>query len=129
MIHGTGKIRVRERNSSKGAGAERLTRRRIAVQPEEKARLRINKRVAPPVENDSCDVPLGVETRSREHVRHLLTYLPFVFHERARQQLRSAPRTLLGHRKSRLGKVHKEGEHRGKIRANQGRIHTELSIL
>src|SRR5271155_3414317 len=98
MIHGTGKIRVRECDSSKRPIAEGLTRSRISVQAEEEPRLGINKRMSPPVENNSRNIPLGVKTRSPEHLHHLLAYLLFVFSERSRQQLRTAQATLVGQR-------------------------------
>src|ERR1700734_1999176 len=106
MIHGAGKIRVRERDSSKRPIAQGLTRRRISVQAEEKPRLRINKRMSPPVQHDSRNIPLGVEARSPEHLHHLLAYLLFVLHEGGREQLRTAQLTLVGQRKSWLRKVH-----------------------
>src|SRR3984885_1607545 len=129
MIHGAGKIRVCERDSSKRPIAEGLTRRRIPVQAEEEPRLGINKRMSPPVENDSRNITLGVETRSPEHVRHLLAYLLFVFREGGREQLRTAQATLVGQRKPRFCKAHLEVKHRGKIGANNGRIHTKLRTL
>src|SRR3984957_7964091 len=129
MIHGAGKIRVRERDSSKRPIAESLTRSRISVQAEEEPRLRINKRMSPPVENDARNIALGVEARSPEHLHHLLAYLLLIFHERGRQQFRTAQATLVGQRKPRFCKAHLEVEHRGKIGANEGRIHTKLRTL
>src|ERR1700761_3854453 len=126
MIHGTGKIRVRERNSSKRPIAEGLTRSRISVQAEEEPRLGINKRMSPPVENDSRNIPLGVEARSPKHLRQLFAYLLFVFHERGREQFRTAQATLVGQRKPRFCKAHLEVKHRGKIGANDRRIYTKL---
>src|SRR5271156_4097659 len=126
MIHGTGKIRVREGDSSKRPIAEGLTRSRISVQAEEEPRLGINKRMSPPVENDARNIPLGVEARSPEHLHQLLAYLLFVFHKRGRQQFRTAQATLVGQREPGLCKAHLEVKHRGKIGANDGRIHTKL---
>src|ERR1700691_1512721 len=74
MIHGAGKIRVRERDSSKRPIAEGLTRSRISVQAEEESRLGIDKRMAPAVEYDARNIPLGVEARGPEHLHHLLAY-------------------------------------------------------
>src|ERR1700727_2026880 len=85
--------------------------------------------MSPPVENDSRNITLGVETRSPEHVRHLLAYLLFVFREGGREQLRTAQATLVGQRKPRFCKAHLEVKHRGKIGANNGRIHTKLRTL
>src|ERR1700690_3006814 len=129
MIHGAGKIRVRERDSSKRPVAESLTRSRISIEAEEKARLGIYKRMAPAVENDSRNIALGIEARSPEHVHHLLAYLLFVFREGSREQFRTTQTTLVGQRKPRFLKAHLEVKHRGKIGANEGRIHTKLRTL
>ena len=102
MIAGSGEIRIRERNPTVRLIPQHIPRRRLAVDAEEKARLRINVRVSPPIQNDSRDVSARIEPARREHVAELLAERALVLRERSAEELRASssvgssdsPRTL-----------------------------------
>ena len=69
MIAGSREIRVSERNPPVRLIAQHIPRRRLAVQAEEKPRLRIHIRVAPAIENDPGDVPPRIESAAEVATR------------------------------------------------------------
>ena len=97
VIAGPGEIRIRKRNPTVGLVPEDIPRRRLAVQPEEEARLRIHVRMAPAIEDDSRDVSARVESARREHVAHLLAERPLVLREGSAEQFCASLGALLSY--------------------------------
>src|SRR5688572_16128269 len=81
MIHGAGKIGVRERDSAVGLIAQHLARRGLAIDAEEKARLRIHVGVPPAIQNDPGDVSAWIEAPRSEHVPELFPERTLVLRE------------------------------------------------
>src|SRR5579864_2870759 len=120
---------MRECNPAKGAIAKRIARGRLSIRSKKEARLRIDERVAEPIQHNARDIASGVETGGTEQLRHLLTNSPLIIDERGGQQFGSAQLTLVARRQARLRKIHKEGEYRGQVRAHDVRVHPKGGIL
>src|SRR5439155_12371599 len=103
MIAGSSKIRIRKRDPTVRTIPQDVPRRRLAIDTEEKPRLRIHVRVTPAIENDAGDVPARIESAGREHVGELLAKCALVLRERRAEQLRACPAPLLGDRQAGLG--------------------------
>src|SRR5437762_139871 len=71
MVAGPGKVRIRKRDPAVRPIPQDIPRRRLAIDPKEKPRLRIHVRVAPAIENDAGDVPARIESPGSEHVGEL----------------------------------------------------------
>src|SRR5580700_8625125 len=95
VIHRTSQIRVRESDSSKGRVPQHLSRRRLAIVPKEKSRLRIEIRMTPPIQNNSRDVALCIKTCRRKHFRELLPDSPLILAERCGEHLAAPEMSLL----------------------------------
>ena len=98
VIPRAGEIRIRKRNPPVRLTAQHIPRRRLAVDAEEEARLRIHVRVAPPIQNDPRDVSARIEPAGREHVAELLAEGALVLRERSPEQLRAPSAPLLADR-------------------------------
>src|SRR5204862_3464480 len=96
MVAGPGKVGIRKRDPPVRPIPQDIPRRRLAIDPEEKPRLRIHVRVTPAIENDAGDVPARIESPGREHVGELLAECALVLGERRAEQLRAPPAALLG---------------------------------
>jgi len=96
------KIGIRESDATVRTMPQDVPRRRLAVDAEKEAWLRIHVRVAPAIENDSRDIPAWIEPARREHVRHLLPERALVLRERSAEQRGAPTSSLLGDREPRL---------------------------
>ena len=81
MIHSPSQVCISKRNAAEGRLAQDLPRRGLAIFAEEKARLWAQIRVPPAIQDDSGNVPVGIESGTRKHVAKLLTDATFVFPE------------------------------------------------
>jgi len=101
MIHGARQIRVGEGDAAKRCVAENLARCRPALHSKEEARLGIQIRVAPAVQDDSGNVPAGIEARGSKYLAELFADPSFIVHERRSDHLSTAPVPLAFGGKSR----------------------------
>src|SRR5208282_2895629 len=95
MIHRTCQIGICESDSPKGRGPQYVTRRRFAIFPKEKSRLRIEIRVAPSIQDNSRNVALCIKPRAAEHFCELLPDAPLIFAERRSQHLAAPAMSLI----------------------------------
>src|SRR5512138_2858214 len=72
VIHDPGEIGISKSYPSKRRVAQNVARGRLPIFAEEKSRLRIQIGVAPPVQDDACNITLGVETGPSKHLAQLL---------------------------------------------------------
>src|SRR6266568_3952703 len=63
--------------------------------PEEKTGSGVEEGMPPSVQDDACDVPLGIKPPTREHICELPANHAFVIHEGRGEQLGSSFRTLV----------------------------------
>jgi hypothetical protein len=78
MIHNSGEVGVRECYFTEGFFSQNVAGRGLPIFTEKEARLRIQIRVAPAVQNNSSHVPARIESGARKHVGKLLADLPLV---------------------------------------------------
>jgi len=81
VIRRSGKIGIRERDSTVWSIAQDIPRRRLAVEPKEKAGLRIDVGVPPPVQDDPGDATSRIESTRREHVTQLFAKSALILRE------------------------------------------------
>src|SRR5215469_584569 len=90
MIGSPGEIGVGKRNPAEGCGAQDLSRCRAPIFAEEKPRLGADVSVPPAVENNSGDVPCGLESGRGKHFTQLRPDLTLIIAKRCREQFRAA---------------------------------------
>ena len=95
VIHAAEHFRVRESNSAKGSVAQNGAWRWLSPCPEEKTGSGVEEGMPPSVQDDACDVPLGIKPPTREHICELPANHAFVIHEGRGEQLGSSFRTLV----------------------------------
>ena len=81
MIHSPSQVCISKRDAAEGCRAQDLPGRGLAVFAEEKTRLWAQIRVPPTIQDNSGNVPVGIESGTRNHVGKLLTDATFVFPE------------------------------------------------
>ena len=94
MIHRAGQICICERDAAKRRASQGFSRRGLPVDPKEKPGLRIQIRVSPAIQNDSCDIALCIEASGSEHDGELLADSSFVIAEGSGQHLSAAAMPL-----------------------------------
>src|SRR5437764_8200665 len=94
MIHRASEIGIRESDAAKRSGAQNFPGRGIAISAKEKTRLRTEIRMPPPIENDSGNIALWVESNRRKHLRQLFANAVFVCVERSGQHFSAAAMAL-----------------------------------
>ena len=100
--------------------AENLARCRPALHSKEEARLGIQIRVAPAVQDDSGNVPAGIEARGSKYLAELFADPSFIVHERRSDHLSTAPVPLAFGGKSRKRVQNFQTEYDGRIWADRG---------
>src|SRR5215467_1880588 len=93
--------------------------RQFAVSPKVEAWLRIDVRMPPPIQNDSRNVLLRIESSPAEQSQHLLANLPLVISIAGGKQFRPTLRSLVVNRLSRVIKRHVESDDNGLIRVQR----------
>src|SRR5579863_2340532 len=116
MVGRAGEIGVREGDAPERSAAQYLAWRGLAVSPEEEAGLRTAERVSPAIEDDACDVALGIEAGTREHVVELLADASLVFAIGRPQQLGAALRPLFIGRQAGIEERHIKSQDGWRIR-------------
>src|SRR5947209_4346867 len=129
MIHDSGQIGVRKCDAAVGVLPQRISRAGLSCRPEEESGLWTEISVAPPVQDDTGYIAIGIETRAPEHGCELVANHAFIVPERGAQQLHTSPRGLLLKTQSRLGKKNLQSEHGRQVGINLLRISAERRHL
>src|SRR5580765_248561 len=129
MVRHAGKICVRKSDPSEGSGAKDFAGSRLAVLAEEESGRWAQVSVPPAIEDDACDVAAGIESAAREHFGELLANLALVFAEWHGHQFAAAEVTLLLSGLARVSVKNFDGEHRGRIGPDRGRLRSAQSHL
>ena len=81
MVHRPSQIGVGKSDPAERRLAQDFSSGGLAASAKEESRLRAQIGVTPAIQDDSRDVPLGVEAGAGKHLRELLTDLPFIVPE------------------------------------------------
>src|SRR5438128_10707716 len=97
MVWGAREVRICKCNSSEWCGAQNGTWWQGSVLAEKESWLWAHVCMSPAVQNDPSDVSARVNSRSREHISQLSSYLQFVIAKWRRTDLSAPPISLLLH--------------------------------
>jgi len=125
VIHDAGQVGIGESDAPIGSVAKNVAGARIAVGTEEEAGLRAEVGVPPAVQDNGCNVAVGIEAGLAKHGGKLVANQTLVSAEGSGYEFHSTSGSLLFDAEARFGEEDLHGQYSGLIGSDGGRIGAE----